>query len=84
MALTCLASVVIEEGEKIKKPRGTNCYRVKSGRCIFSKTNPSLEKNYKWWPKNAEYISYPNYRKHGERWINYGDPTFYDCQGNRI
>ncbi len=98
MALEFICSQTIEKGKRIPIPNsGCNLYKIKSGQIRFfkgepdpnqemkrSKSNPEKGKKVIFpLPKNSETISFDQYQTH-PNWVSYGDPTFYDQEGNII
>ncbi len=88
MALEFISYENIVREEKIPIPKNANCrkadcFRKKSGEIRFFISNPAISDEMKRIPEHAEEISFDEYEKHAYN-IFYGDPTFYDSQGNII
>jgi hypothetical protein len=84
MALEYICSQTIMKGKKISIPEGRcNCFKTKSGKVMFFKYNPTLQKGIRTLPKDSAEISFEEYQNH-RNWTNYGEPTFYDKEGNII
>lgn len=84
MALEFICSQTIKKGILISIPKGKcNAFRIKSGEIRFFKYNPTLPKNIQKLPENSKELSFKEYHPH-QRWIHYGNPTFYDQEGNII
>jgi len=76
MATRCIESAVINSSEDIFTiPDEANCIATKHGRCIFAYATDLPEK-YTPRPEGAVRISLPGYRKHGDRFIDYGKYNF--------
>ena len=85
MATKCLESVSIESNNvTVLIPLGANYFATKRGRCILAHVNPHPEERYRPIPEGARGIQFPEFRRHGDRYIDYGQPIFYDNQGNSI
>jgi hypothetical protein len=76
MATRCIESVVLNSTVNIPIPTGANCMATKHGKCIFAHANPHFERGYFAVPENARIVSFPQYRRHGDRYIFYGQPVF--------
>ena len=76
-----IAKIVIFRGKKIRIPKedGANSYDLKSGKIRFFYTNPQLNKKREL-PLRAIEMNFKEYEKHFN--INYGEPTFYNEEGN--
>ena len=80
MALEFICAESIDSQNRIKIPSGANCYRLKSAKIKFFKTNPEIR--FKKIPSLAEEVSF---EIEGNRFtIEYGEPSFYDREGNDL
>jgi len=80
MALEFICSDKIEPWKKTrtKIPEGVNCYRCKSGVIRFFRSNPG--NRFSRIPEEAREIEF--YMEKNAFNIEYGEPIFYDREGN--
>jgi len=73
----CLGSVLIEKGVSIEilptdNLRRAKSYDLKRGRILFRSNNEGKHPI----PEGFKTICFPHYHRHGDRYINHGDPVF--------
>ncbi len=83
MALEFICSQFIDKGKRIPIPKGSNAFNIKSGKIRFFEYNPTLPEGIQKLPKDSTKISFEEYHPH-KGWVNYGNPTFYNQEGNII
>lgn len=77
MATRCIESIVIDSPNTVFViPSDANYMATKHGRCIFAHVNPHPEDKYFPIPVGSKEVCFPEYRKHGDRYIFYGQPVF--------
>ena len=89
MALEFICSQTIEKGMLISLPnRDCNHFDILSRRIRLYAGSPKSpdekrKRPLREIPKNSAQISFEGYHQH-KGWVNYGEPTFYDSEGNII
>lgn len=75
-------SAIIEDVDTIIRiPQGAIGVKGKSGKAHFELKNENGNVPI---PHGAMYVQYTDYRDERPKFIEYGEPTFYDEQGNMI